>query len=244
MTDQSNVFNNTEGTQPPTQPTSKDYGDLLSLIKNEDGSQKYQSIEKALEALAHSQLYIPQLKNQLQEREAKLQEYTKNMASQEELLKAVERLTANQGNGNGQPPAPVELDEQTVSKTLESLLTKREAESRAKQNGDLVSQELVKRFGDKAKDAVSTRAAELGMTPDELGQWAKRSPQAVLALFSQASGNKSTVTTGGLNIPPINKEQEEPIKYEGSLKYASDAVRGDVMRQIRERLEAKYGIQK
>jgi hypothetical protein len=57
MADQPNddVFNNSG--QPPlnTDTNNAKYADLLKSIKNEDGIQKYDSIDKALEALRHSQ---------------------------------------------------------------------------------------------------------------------------------------------------------------------------------------------
>ena len=71
MTDQ--LFTNSESTPTPTPVTTtisdNPYADLLRNIKNEDGNQKYDTIQKALEALSHSQTYIPQIKSQLTERE-------------------------------------------------------------------------------------------------------------------------------------------------------------------------------
>ena len=58
MADQpGNIFDEGTGKPPvenkPQVPVDK-YADLLKSIKNENGEQKYDSIEKALEALGHS----------------------------------------------------------------------------------------------------------------------------------------------------------------------------------------------
>src|SRR3546814_1766851 len=93
-----NIFNNVtppEGDKQPTPPVDK-YADLLKSIKNESGEQKYDSIEKALEALGHSQSFIPQIKSQLTEKEQELERVKAELSqrqSVEEVMRSEEQTS-------------------------------------------------------------------------------------------------------------------------------------------------------
>jgi len=59
---------NNGGATPPQENNplpSDDLSTLLSGIKNERGEQKYKDVKTALEALKHSQEYIPEVKSKL-----------------------------------------------------------------------------------------------------------------------------------------------------------------------------------
>ena len=54
---------------------SNPFDDLLNNIKNDSGERKYNSVESALEALKHSQEYIPTLKDEKNNMSQELEKY-------------------------------------------------------------------------------------------------------------------------------------------------------------------------
>lgn len=206
MADQPNVFSES-GTPPAAAPAAPAaiapqpdaYATLLGSIKNEQGAQKYDSIEKALEALKHSQEYIPSLKTELDRREEELAELRANKEKYENLESVVQRLTATNTNGEGQPPATKGLDEQAVSELVRKTLAETEMTRKAQDNLNRVQKALVDKFKDKASDVVKQRASELGVSPKELEELAKKSPALTLQLFNTKAGDTPSITSTDFN---------------------------------------------
>src|SRR3989304_5674023 len=98
MADQPNIFADQvapqvtpeQQTQAPVVDTT--YADLLKTIQNEQGQQKYDSLPKALEGLAHAQQYIPQLKTELQTKEQELITLREELAKRPAVDAVVTRL--------------------------------------------------------------------------------------------------------------------------------------------------------
>src|SRR5690606_3151116 len=132
MSDQTNVFAEqpevNESTKAPVNNQAPDansqYADLLNTIKNEQGQPKYDSLPKALEALVHSQQYIPQLKTELQTREQELATLRAELEKRSTVEDVVSRLTAQQDKpqDQGTPPATSGLDEQAVLQLVQKAL--------------------------------------------------------------------------------------------------------------------------
>jgi len=239
-TNSDNLFNEPGKVDPPAQegnPPVDKYADLLKSIVNEDGKQKYDSLEKALEALAHAQRHIPELKAQLSEKEKRAMELEEMLGKTSSIEDLVTRLTEKkEPDSQGNPPVANGLDEQAVAKILEDRLAQREIAARAEANKSKVAQALNAKYGDKAPDEIKRIASEVGMTPQELGELATRSPDAVLRFFNAAPVKGATPTTGSLNIPPINHGTSEIKRPERSVLSGpgagKDAV--ELMRQIKE----------
>ncbi len=131
MADQPNVFEEQdktppegvnqekpEATPPQEKPPVEDlFADQLASIRNEDGKPKYDSVQKALEALNHSQEYIPQLKTELQQREERITALERELEKRGSVEDVVSRLTGKQEQDppreEGTPPQSAGLDEQT-----------------------------------------------------------------------------------------------------------------------------------
>lgn len=256
MSDQ-NVFggNNTEATpqqeqqqeqQPNSTPTQSSnlFADQLSSIRNEEGKPKYDSVDKALEALKHSQEFIPQLKHENEELKRKLEELSANSEKMSKVEEMLERLAAK-GAEDGQP-ANQSLDEQSVLALLEKQLEQRDQLSAAKQNVQTVQSKLQEKFGDKAAEAVRQKAEELGTTPEELGLLAERNPKMVLAYFGASAPSKNKITTPGQNTTSISSTQTEeglqrPAK--SLLAGATSKEQAEYMRRVREEVYKRLGVQ-
>jgi len=245
MADQPNVFGN-EGVTPPVENNATQidkYADLLKSIKNENGEQKYDSLEKALEALGHSQTFIPQIKSQLTEKEKELERIKAELAQRESVEEVMQRLIANNQNGEDHPPTANGLDEQAVMKLVQQTLNQTKQSEIIQSNQSKVQEALSKKFGDKASEAVAKKAAELGTTPKELGELASKNPNLILALFNTQGHSDPTPTRSSVNIsaiPAPRTKLERPQK--SILSGATTKDQKAFMEQVRAEVYAKHGI--
>jgi len=228
-------------TPAPTAPTVEA---LLSGIKNEQGQPKYQSVEKALEALQHSQEFIPTLKNQLATVEQELAQAKAEAAQAKRLEDVVAQLTTNNSALNGEPPpAASGLGEADVIKLVQQSLVDLETKKVATSNVDAVQAALTAKFGDKTADVVAAKAAELGTTSKALGDLAAQSPQLVLTLFGTAQVKNLTPTTGSVVVPPINRPDTEIKRPEKSILVGATSKEQTAhLRDIREKVHARLGV--
>lgn len=247
MADQpENIFNDNSG-KPPVdnnnQPPVDKYADLLKSIKNENGEQKYDTIEKALEALGHSQAFIPQLKSQLSEKEQELGRISAELSQRESVEQVVQRLIASKHDGEGNPPAASGLDEQAVMKLVQQTLQQTEQAKTVEGNIRKVQETLKAKFGDKAGEAVAQKAAELGTTPEQLGDLASKNPNLILALFNTQGTKEPSITTSSVHLPPSNNKLPELERPQKSiLSGATTKDQKEFMQKVRANVYAKHGI--
>src|SRR3546814_3550269 len=78
-------------------------------------------------------------------------------------------LIANNQHGTDDPPITSGLDEQAVMKLVQQTLNQNKQSETIKSNQSKVQEALKAKFGDKAQEAVAAKAAELGVSPSELG---------------------------------------------------------------------------
>lgn len=217
------------------------FADKLMDIKKDDGSPKYDSLDKALDALKHSQNYIPTL-----EAENKLLKEKAERAA--ELEEVVKRLSNGDHNNSGKPdggtPPVGGLSEQDAASLVRKILSEDKAVNTAKDNVLSVQSKLVEKYGDKASEVLKDKAKELGTTLEQLKNLSATSPAMVLALFGGSTSSPST-TTSSINIssskPPastITRPEKSIISGPG----ATDRNRAELMRKIREDVYKRNGI--
>ena len=220
-------------------PNSTDmFADQLASIVNEDGAQKYDTPEKALEALKHSQQYIPELKTKVTEQETLISELTAKL----EATKKVEEIIAQQTPPQENEPTSPQLGQEDILKLLDERLQQNSIQQTQQSNQSQVSKALAQKYGDNAQAEVVKKATELGMKPSELGALSKSNPAMVLALFGEKVGNTST-TTNSFHIPATPPEHEPVTAPKKSvLSGATAAEQAAHMRAIKEEVYRKHGI--
>lgn len=227
MTDQS-VFSEQEsnsGTPTQTSSTVNPFEDQLKGITNEEGKQKYATLEEALKGLAHAQSYIPELKDNLSHKEQEIARLQAELQERKSVEDVVSRLASQGGQPapESTPQAAQGLTIDEVDKLVEQRLQavqqqSEEAKLKAKEQDNItqVSNALAAKFGDKASEVVGNKAKELGMSSAELQSMAGKNPNLVLTLFNtQTQAPKPTTTS--VNIPPVNPSQPELARPEKSL---------------------------
>lgn len=232
---------------PQQSPAPQDiFSDQLKMIKNESGEQKYDSVPKALDGLANAQAYIPQLKSELQQKEAELNEMRQKLEQTASVEDVVSRLTAKQESSETPASTPQQaaqgLDETAVADLFNKLSQQQAQQSVAENNKAQVQNALTEKFGEKASEVVQAKAKELGMTPDGIRTLASQSPQAVLALFG--GGASPQPTTNSINFPLQANEPaplERPTK--SVLSGATSKEQAEFMARVKEEVYRKYNIQ-
>ena len=218
----------------------------LMEIKNENGEPKYATIEKAVDALAESQKYIPSLQADKERLERELAELKAKQESQASLEDTVAKLLENREANRPADQQASSLNEESVAEIVRREQQKIANEAKYTENANKVQSALISRFGDeaKAKEEIAKKAAELGTTPEKMGALAAESPEMVLSLFS-ANGsnpvapNTSTVNTATLKSP----ETFDVAAPEKSLLAGATAKdQEDYMKQIKEAVYKKYEV--
>lgn len=141
-------------------------------------------------AKEHADPFIDHLKRQINE----MREEMEKMAKPEEILEEIKKLQTKNAEGDGSV-TPKTIDPEEVSRLVEETVAKREAARKAEENVMKVDAEVRKQYGDKAKEFVAEKAAELGMTPAELGATAARSPEAFYRMVGLKVENKTPDTS-------------------------------------------------
>ena len=194
------------------------FEEKLKDIKSEDGRIKYETVDKALEALRETQTYIPELQKEngtLKEELALLKAKVESQNSVEDL---VNRIANNQGSQQSpEPQQPAGLDEQAIRNLVQSQLESVKSQQSKEDNLNSVVSNLSNKFGDKATDMVSAKAKELGTTPEQLKNLSMENPALVLSLFN--SQNATINPTTGNTITILNEDKVTPAlpKPEKSL---------------------------
>lgn len=190
------------------------FGTLLGSIKNEQGQPKYHSAVEALNALKHSQEFIPTLKQE----NATLRSELDQLRAQVEKLKGVEevveKLTSQQNNAA--TPANV-LDENAIAELVQRTLSKREIEAIQKANVTSVATTIQGQFGQDAEKVFYGKAQELGMSVQQMNSLAATSPQAVLQLFGLQKSEEKKVNVpsavpSGVNTAGFQPKQDTFVK--------------------------------
>lgn len=252
MADQPDVFNSVADVKPVEPQTQQQpsvdnaFADLLKLVKNENGEQKYDSVPKAIEGLAHAQQYIPQLKTELQSKDAEIAALKAQLAQTQSLDEVVSRLTAQQQQAQVKdaPPVTSGLDEQAVMNLVKNVLTQTEQQKSAQSNILQVQNTLTAKYGDKVVEVLESKAKELGTTRQQLGELASHSPALVLALFGTQASNGAKPTTTSVTIPSSYQPPREELKRpeKSLLSGATSREQAEFMRKIKAEIYAKYGV--
>lgn len=212
----------------------------LMAIKREDGTPKYENIEQALDALAHSQNHIRTL-------EGENSELKTTVGKVSELEKRLSELSGS--NRNQEPPAPKTQGSGGLSEEAVRDMLKRELENEKKATTSLdnlknVNNALIQKYGseDKAKEAVKLKAKELDMSLTELEELSKVKPKAVLAYFGASSPTPVSTNSSTVRLPNNPSTTEQITRPEKSLLSGPGATgknQIDYYRRIRENVMKK-----
>ena len=204
MADQPSIFNgnapdNTNQDTPSdtsnvqNTPSNDTVANLLKDIKNERGEQKYKDPLEALNGLKHAQEFIPQLKNQLADKDSELSRLREEVERLKNIQASVDALTQS----NSTPPATPQasMTEEQIADLVARTLTKKEQEAVQQQNLSTVVSTLQQVFGADAGKTFYSKAQELGLSQEEINGLAATKPKAVLTMFGIGADKQGTKTS-------------------------------------------------
>lgn len=219
----------------------------LASIVNENGEQKYASVDVALDALKNSQDYIPTLKTELSTKDAEIAALRTELAHTQGVQSALERFTSNP-QPVAQPEVPVAPQQEQsaavdVNQLVQAAFQAHQQQTLAEKNLNEVNTALANKYGDKAVEFLKTKAGELGTTAEALTEMAKTNPTMAMTLL-EANSPKTTLSSGTLNTagfapqPPVKLEAPK----ESLLAGASTRDVASFMEQVRAEVYREHGI--
>lgn len=230
------IFNENAGTQTDptggqsqaTAPASGSVDQLLAGIKNEQGAQKYTSVEDAIKALQHSQEFIETLKREKQEIAAKLK-------AQEELEKLLAPKT--------QAPTPV-VDSAAVLKPEDvvAVIESRERALTARKNIESVKAVFAQQFGAESTTELVKRVEQAGITKELADKMAAETPDALLKLLGVEKKEPTTgsVVKGAVNTEKLSGKPDTKPKFNPFNGGNNPAL--DKWRESAKRTNARLGL--
>jgi len=176
------------------------FADQLAGIKNPDGLQKYASVGDALTGAANAQTYIAQLQEQL----ATAQAAADKAVNQQEIMDALKPTTPETVI-----PAVTGLGEEDAAALFAKLMNDQKVQTTNESNERDVSSAVIAQYGDKAKEVMVAKAAQLGVTMEYLQDVSRTSPAAAKQLLGLSSTAPTALPTGG-SINPTALQQQVP----------------------------------
>lgn len=233
--------------QPVATPSAsiEAFAHQLFAIKNDKGEPKYNSLTTALDALKHSQEYIPQLKIEKEQLAAELERVKAELAQRASLEDQLSKFTTSRQpepvTPTSEPAKP--FDETALQEIVQRTLSQEQAKTAAATNIQQVRTALVTKFGDKAQEEVSSRASELGLTMEQVDSMAASSPKALLMLFG-ASPASTTAAPVRSTVTLPQTPRQEGVNHPGKslLRGAKAKDVQDFMRKIKEEVYRENGI--
>lgn len=203
---------------------------LLANIKGEDGQQKYKDVTTAISALQHSQEYIKQLKQQLEEATQKASQ----AVTMEQVLAAI----------NKPSDAPQGTTQAQGGLTAEDVLRLMQAEERKKiekANAAKVAQKFKEVHGEKAEETFYAKAAEIGLTRDAINSLAATSPEAVFSMFGLKGGPAPVPgSPSGINTHSMQAPQSTPRQPVMGFKRESELL--DYWKNLKAEVERDLNV--
>lgn len=172
--------------------------------KQDDGNQSYvEALVKARgeqwkdpEVIAKGKLEADNHIKELNEKLKKLEESNASAKKLEDLVAQIEKATKS--NPTSESNTKTSVSEEDIQSLVEKTLTKKEQESTAKQNLDLVNSQLAESFGDEAVSVVQKKAQELGLSVERMKQLAAEAPSAFLTLIGEKPKQVKVNTEGSI----------------------------------------------
>lgn len=211
---------------------------------------KFKDVESLAKGKLEADRHIGEITRTLDELRAELakQDYAKTLL--EQMSKGSD-AGAEQPTPNTTSPSNTENTTQSASdieSLVERVITEKEKNRTLNQNLGVVSEEMEKKFGDKAGQVLKTRSQELGMSLDRLKEIAAESPTAFFQLIgvsaqkpSMAAAPQSSIRSEGFNPNSADRDFDyyQKLRKENRSLYYSPKVQNMII-QDRQRLGDRF----
>ena len=216
MSDQDIFENENTSNKEETPPAQNDlFADQLKEIVNEEGKQKYDSVETALKALKASQDYIKELKSKIDmtaSEKQQLEAQLEKMGNIEDFVNRVKPAAKTEDDKEATPPKSEGLSEEKVAELIQKQLERQKSASEQENNLAAVQNKLLEKLGsrEKAAEHIQKKAKELGTTAQALKELAKTNPNLVMAALDGSEVDSAPSRNSISSSNTINKENPKP----------------------------------
>lgn len=250
MTNSDDIFNDETPPSPdleeevvPNPPVETTYADQLGMIKNTDGTPKYDSVQKALDALAQSQTHIATLESESAVTAVELVDLRNKVSSTDTVDEVIARLNAIQDAPAQATPQPT-VDEDAVKVLIKNALEANQNTAQREANVDLVQRTLILKYGDKASDVITAKAEELGITNETLREMSSSNPKVALALFEVSAPRTDAPTSTSVNLERDPQKPETVDRPSKSLLMgATSKEQADFLAKITKQVYEKHNVE-
>ena len=177
---------------------------------------KYATVDAALKALPHSQTHISKLEQEL----AELRDEVTKRKTTQELLDEIKS-----GIPNGATTPTDGLNQDTVVKLVEKVISQKEQQQAASVNIGKIVSAFKEAYGDNAETQYNKLAVEAGLSVSDLNKLAATSPLAVLKI---AGIGKAPVAGN----PGKTKSDVNPLAFSGNSTEPSAKVMGSSTKDV------------
>jgi hypothetical protein len=162
------------------------FADQLASITSPEGTQKYSTVEDALKGAGHAQTYILQLQDEL----AQARDSASKATAMTDVMEALK-----QTNTVTETPTVTGLGEEDASKLFQKMFSDQKVQASNQANELEVSKSLIEQYGDKAKEIITSKATELGVSADYFKELARTSPAAAKQLLGLTTKTPTALST-------------------------------------------------
>ncbi len=219
--------------------------DLLTSITDESGRPKYDSVEKAIQALSHSQNHIRTLEAESQIKDDLIKSLQVKTEESNSLQQVIEQLTKEKTSATQETPKISGLTEQQINELVVKALNDSKTADKAVENVKSVDSKLRNKYGDQASKVVEAKAAEYGTTPEKLKQLSAENPELVLALFGDKAPPAPVPSTSSVNISGLPQPDSELKRPQVSLlsgRGATEKNQKQYMDEVRANVYKRLGV--
>jgi hypothetical protein len=186
----------------------------IAQITTEDGRQKYESVEKAVESIPHKEEFIDQLKAEVASERDKREELEKRFSEMETKVSIEDRIAEKIASQQGKEerPSGVDFDEQALSDLVAKQIANMDTQKKRQEN----SLKFVEAVASETKDVegfIKTKADALGIGEQTFRDLIAQSPDAAMQLVGVRKDapvkTPSNVNTIGFQAKP---DEMPPVK--------------------------------
>jgi len=179
----------------------------IAQIKTEDGRQKYDSVEKAVESIPHKDEFIDTLKAEVAAERQKREDLEKRFGEMETKVSIEDRIADKIASQQGQDerPSSVDFDEQKLGEMVAASVAAMDTQKQRQANASRFVEAVVSETKD-VEAFIKDKAASIGIGVETFQDLIAQSPEAALKLVGVTAQapvkTKSNVNTQGYAEQP------------------------------------------
>jgi len=237
MSDQDSIFSSDKGDASNTADNNTLSDNFKDMYVGE--GKKYATEEDAFKGLHNAQEHL----SKLEQENAQLREVAQKAKTTEELLAELRAKKDDELKGE-------KLDPAVIKELIKSELTASEQAKVITSNVQTVEQKMKAMYGDKAREVLRAKSAELGVSVDSMMETAGLSPNAFMAWFPENATQKQANLSSDVNTRNVDKMQTgfqvgtykyyENLRRTDKAKYMSPEVQLEMHNQAAKLGEAFY----